>query len=237
MILRRGPGVRARPARAPPPWSSAGDTIIFVGDDDGARRAPAGAPEVDLRGRLLTPAFVDAHLHAVQAGLVMAGLDLHDAGQPDRRAGPAGRRTPPGVRPRGDRRARAGTSGPGPIPGRPPGRSWTGPPGIGWSTWPGWTCTPRWSPARCCDRLPGMAAPRGTPADGLLTRDAHHRSRGLVNAADRRRRPPGGGAPGAAAGGARWGWPRCTSSAARTSVRWRICAGCARSGPSWGSAW
>ncbi len=57
-----------------------GNTISYVGDDAGARQHRPGAPEVDLGGRLLTPAFVDAHLHAVQAGLVMTGLDLHDAG-------------------------------------------------------------------------------------------------------------------------------------------------------------
>ena len=27
----------------------------------------------------MTPAFVDAHLHPIQAGLVMTGLDLHGA--------------------------------------------------------------------------------------------------------------------------------------------------------------
>ncbi len=54
-------------------------TISYVGSDDGARAYASGAAEIDLRGRLLTPAFVDAHLHAVQAGLVAAGLDLHDA--------------------------------------------------------------------------------------------------------------------------------------------------------------
>ena len=55
-----------------------GHTIVFVGDDEGARRAAPGEPEIALEGRLVTPAFVDAHLHAVQTGLVMAGLDLHD---------------------------------------------------------------------------------------------------------------------------------------------------------------
>jgi predicted amidohydrolase YtcJ len=57
---------------------SQGDRIVFVGGDDGARRWSDGA-EVDLQGRLVTPGFVDAHLHAVQTGLVAAGLDLHDA--------------------------------------------------------------------------------------------------------------------------------------------------------------
>ena len=77
-----------------------GNTISYVGDDAGARQHQPGAPEVDLGGRLLTPAFVDAHLHAVQAGLVMTGLDLHDAAQPDRGAGSAGRVRRCGIRPR-----------------------------------------------------------------------------------------------------------------------------------------
>lgn len=51
--------------------------VLAVGGDDEVRAAAAGDREVDLDGRLVTPAFVDAHLHAVQAGQVAAGLDLH----------------------------------------------------------------------------------------------------------------------------------------------------------------
>lgn len=52
--------------------------IAYVGDDAHARAlAPDGAVEVDLEGRLVTPAFVDAHLHTVQVGQVTDGLDLH----------------------------------------------------------------------------------------------------------------------------------------------------------------
>lgn len=50
--------------------------IHFVGSDDQARAVASGAPEVDLGGRLVTPAFVDAHVHCVQAGQVLTGLDL-----------------------------------------------------------------------------------------------------------------------------------------------------------------
>ena len=56
-----------------------GGVISFVGDDAGARRAAADEPEVDLDGGLCTPAFVDAHLHAIQTGQVMFGIDLHHA--------------------------------------------------------------------------------------------------------------------------------------------------------------
>ena len=56
-----------------------GDLISFVGSDDAARRSAPGQPEVDLHSRLLTPAFVDAHVHMIQTGQAMAGLGLHDA--------------------------------------------------------------------------------------------------------------------------------------------------------------
>lgn len=52
------------------------DRIDYVGSDDGARTVASGAPEVQLRGRLVTPAFVDAHVHVIQTGQVLNGLDL-----------------------------------------------------------------------------------------------------------------------------------------------------------------
>lgn len=54
-----------------------GDRIVYVGDDDAASRLGAGDRVVELAGRLVTPAFVDAHLHAIQTGQMMTGLDLH----------------------------------------------------------------------------------------------------------------------------------------------------------------
>ena len=69
------------------PWATAvvtdGNAISFVGSDDAARRSAPRQTEVDLRGRLLTPAFVDAHVHVIQAGQAMAGLGLHDARSKD----------------------------------------------------------------------------------------------------------------------------------------------------------
>nr|WP_294694496.1 amidohydrolase family protein [uncultured Friedmanniella sp.] len=53
--------------------------VAFVGDDATARSVASGALEVDLQGRLVTPAFVDAHVHCVQVGQVADGLDLHHA--------------------------------------------------------------------------------------------------------------------------------------------------------------
>ena len=54
------------------------DRIAYVGDDATARAAASGAREVDLNGRLVTPAFVDAHLHLIQTGQLITGMDLHN---------------------------------------------------------------------------------------------------------------------------------------------------------------
>jgi predicted amidohydrolase YtcJ len=50
-----------------------GEQIAWVGDGDAA--GPA-AETVDLGGALVTPAFVDAHVHATATGLAILGLDL-----------------------------------------------------------------------------------------------------------------------------------------------------------------
>ncbi|HEY0691872.1 MAG TPA: amidohydrolase family protein, partial [Kribbella sp.] len=51
--------------------------VTWLGDDTGAASYANGADEVvDLRGRLVTPAFVDAHVHAAQTGALLTGLDL-----------------------------------------------------------------------------------------------------------------------------------------------------------------
>ncbi|HEY4605992.1 MAG TPA: amidohydrolase family protein [Blastococcus sp.] len=44
-----------------------------------ASDAPAAARVVAGEGALLTPAFVDAHVHATAAGLALTGLDLHSS--------------------------------------------------------------------------------------------------------------------------------------------------------------
>ena len=50
-----------------------GGSIAWLGDAAGA---PAADRRVDLGGLLVTPAFVDAHLHATDTGLAFDGLDL-----------------------------------------------------------------------------------------------------------------------------------------------------------------
>ena len=53
-----------------------GDRIAWVGQDPAD--APAHDRAVDLGGAWLTPAFVDAHVHATATGLAQTGLDLSD---------------------------------------------------------------------------------------------------------------------------------------------------------------
>jgi predicted amidohydrolase YtcJ len=54
------------------------DRVTWVGDGD--RHGSAGSADVviELDGALVTPAFVDAHVHATSTGIALAGLDLSD---------------------------------------------------------------------------------------------------------------------------------------------------------------
>jgi predicted amidohydrolase YtcJ len=52
-------------------------TIEWLGPD---AEAPAADETVDLGGALVTPAFVDAHVHCTDTGLTLAGLDVAGAG-------------------------------------------------------------------------------------------------------------------------------------------------------------
>jgi predicted amidohydrolase YtcJ len=52
-------------------------TVAWAGDDSTGRACFGDVHEVlELRGALVTPAFVDAHVHATSAGLLALGLDL-----------------------------------------------------------------------------------------------------------------------------------------------------------------
>jgi predicted amidohydrolase YtcJ len=53
-------------------------TVVWVGHEDGAARQ-VGLRVVDLDGAFVTPAFVDAHVHATSTGLALTGLDLRSA--------------------------------------------------------------------------------------------------------------------------------------------------------------
>src|SRR5581483_503942 len=52
-------------------------TIAWIGSE-GAAEAHAGSVDelIDLHGALVTPAFVDSHVHATSTGLALTGLDL-----------------------------------------------------------------------------------------------------------------------------------------------------------------
>ena len=51
-----------------------GDRIVWVGDDPAA--SPPHDRAADLGGAWVTPAFVDAHVHATATGLALAGVDI-----------------------------------------------------------------------------------------------------------------------------------------------------------------
>jgi predicted amidohydrolase YtcJ len=53
------------------------DTVAWVGSEEAAEaHADAAQQVVDLDGGLMTPAFVDAHVHVSETGLALTGLDL-----------------------------------------------------------------------------------------------------------------------------------------------------------------
>ena len=56
-------------------------SILWAGSEGAADAHVDSADEViDLRGALVTPAFVDAHVHATATGLALGGLDLSGTG-------------------------------------------------------------------------------------------------------------------------------------------------------------
>jgi predicted amidohydrolase YtcJ len=57
-----------------------GERISWVGDAAAARARLPGSAVVELPGAVVTPAFVDAHVHATAAGLLADGLDLTGCG-------------------------------------------------------------------------------------------------------------------------------------------------------------
>ena len=208
-----------------------GHRIVFVGEDEGARRCAPGEPEIALGGRLVTPAFVDAHLHAVQTGQVMAGLDLHDVSSRavvlDRIAAYAARSELAVIIGQGwDERD-------WPDPGRrraPLDQAGGGRP-VYLARIDVHSAVVS---SQVFDRCPGIEELPGYRSDGLISRDAHHVVRGLVNRlfsdADRR-----SAARRALTAVAAQGVARCTSWVVHTSGRSRTSPGYARPGPT--SAW
>lgn len=78
--MLRGGSVYARSDPHATAVAVEGEQVVWVGDDLGAEHYREAADEVvELHGRLVTPAFVDAHAHLAQTGLALAALDLSAA--------------------------------------------------------------------------------------------------------------------------------------------------------------
>jgi predicted amidohydrolase YtcJ len=158
---------------------TAARSISFVGSDEAAREVARGQAEVDLRGRLVTPAFVDAHLHVIQTGQAMAGLGLHDAKSRDdavQRVAAYARQHPSAqviVGHGWDERA-------WPEP-QPPTRSELDRAARGVAVYLARVDVhSAVVSSSLLDQLPGVSEALGYRADGLLTRDAHHLCRGSL---------------------------------------------------------
>ncbi len=54
-------------------------TVVWVGSDEVGRALHPDAEIIDLRGRFVSPAFVDAHVHLTDTGLALGGLNLSAA--------------------------------------------------------------------------------------------------------------------------------------------------------------
>jgi predicted amidohydrolase YtcJ len=76
-VLLRGGVIHTPAAAAASAMLVTEGVVSWVGPQD---RAPATADAVvELGGALVTPAFVDGHIHATSTGLALSGLDLRDA--------------------------------------------------------------------------------------------------------------------------------------------------------------
>ena len=93
--------------RSRPALSSTARTVAWVGSDEAADAQAAAVDDVvELEGALVTPAFVDAHVHVTETGLALGGVDVRCRrvrcgevlGAVERAAAP--RRRAPGARPR-----------------------------------------------------------------------------------------------------------------------------------------
>jgi predicted amidohydrolase YtcJ len=78
-ILYRNGRVHCPSVRGATALLTDGALIAWIGDEHGAGQF-GDARTVDLAGALVTPAFVDAHVHLTATGLSLTGLDLSAAG-------------------------------------------------------------------------------------------------------------------------------------------------------------
>jgi len=70
------------------PWADAiaiaGDTIAAVGSSAELRkRLPTTARVIDAKGGMVTPGFIDAHVHFLTGGFALASVPLRDAATPE----------------------------------------------------------------------------------------------------------------------------------------------------------
>lgn len=65
------------------PWAEAvavsGDRITAVGTSDEIRRIASDVEIIDAQGGMVTPGFIDAHVHFLDGGLALASVSLRDA--------------------------------------------------------------------------------------------------------------------------------------------------------------
>jgi predicted amidohydrolase YtcJ len=154
--------------------------VTAVGTLEEVRAAGTTGPEVDLEGRLVTPAFVDAHIHAVQTGLVMAGLDLHDVRSVDELLERV-RRYADGHPSRGVILGQGWDERSWPDP-RPPTRAELDEAGRGRAIYLARVDVhSAVVSSGLLGALPDIDGRVGYRADGLLTQDAHHACRGRLD--------------------------------------------------------
>ena len=177
VLSPRGPGTdRRRPSAV---LLRAG-RVAAVGGDELVSAVGAEVARVDLHRRLLTPAFVDAHVHSVQTGLLDVGLDLHGVTSREQVLDAvAGRLRVGGARvlfgqgwderswpdPRPPTRAELDRAGGASVPvylARVDVHSAVVSSGL-------------------ADRIPALSTEPGFRDDGLVSQDAHHRCRRVVN--------------------------------------------------------
>jgi predicted amidohydrolase YtcJ len=157
-----------------------GSSISYVGSDHAARRLAAKQTEIDLRGRLITPAFVDAHAHLIQTGQVMAGLGLHDVRSRD----DAVQRVASYARHHPDAQVIIGhgwdeRAWPEPMP---PTRTELDRAASGIAVYLARVDVhSAVVSSTLLDQLPGVSKASGYRPDGLLTREAHHLCRGSLD--------------------------------------------------------
>jgi predicted amidohydrolase YtcJ len=69
------------------PWADAmaiqGDRILAVGSSAEIRKLGKGGEEIDGRGKMVVPGFIDAHVHFIDGGFRLSSVQLRDARTPE----------------------------------------------------------------------------------------------------------------------------------------------------------